>query len=125
MREVSSVLFVVLFVCLSGIPLETITSDLLPDDRLYDWGSYSGVPGGIPNRTTIFRTLTPANTVAEINAAIAACPSGQVVYLSTGTYNLGAGSITFGKKAGVTLRGSGGGPNDHHGDFKGRDPEWL
>jgi hypothetical protein len=66
-----------------------------------------GVPGGIPNRTTIYRTLTPSNTLAEINAAIAACPSGQVVYLSAGTYSLG--QITFGARSGVTLRGAGAG----------------
>ena len=70
-------------------------------------GDLRGVPGGIPNRTTIYRTLTPSNTAAEINAAIAACPSGQVVYLSAGEYNIG--QISFGSKSGVTLRGAGAG----------------
>ena len=83
------------------------SSDIVPADRLYDWGAYCGVPGGIPNRTTIFRTLTPSNTTAEINAAIAACPSGQVVYLAAGEYNIG--QIVLGRKSNVTLRGAGAG----------------
>jgi len=82
------------------------TSDILPQDRIYDWTT-AGVPGGIPARSTVFRTLTPANSLSDINAAIAACPSGQVVYLSAGTYALG--TITFGSKSGVTLRGAGAG----------------
>lgn len=81
------------------------TSDILPADRLYDWGAYCGVPGGIPNRTTIFRTLSPGCTAAQISAALAACPSGQVVYLAAGTYSLS--SITFPAGSGKTLRGAG------------------
>ncbi len=81
-----------------------VTSEILPDDRVYDW-STSGIPGGIPNRSTIFRTLTPSNSLSEINAAIAACPSGQVVYLSAGTYSISSIS----RKSGVTVRGAGAG----------------
>jgi hypothetical protein len=80
---------------------------ILSADRLYDWGAYCGVPGGIPDRKTIFRTMTAANSAAEINVAIGACPFGQVVYLSAGTYSIG--QITFGRKSGVTLRGAGAG----------------
>ena len=89
-------------------PAETgsTASGILPADRLYDWTS-AGVPGGIPDRTTIFKTLTPSHTLEEINAAIAACPPGQVVCLSAGVYNIGP--ITFGVKSGVTLRGAGAG----------------
>ena len=97
---------------LSTFPLHTNcglasnpSSDIVPAERLYDWGAYCGVPGGIPNRTTIYRTLTPSNTVAQINAAIAACPSGQVVYLSAGTYNVSGLS----RKPGITIRGAGAG----------------
>ena len=73
-------------------------------DRLIDW-TYCGVPGGIPTRTTIYQTMTPANTAAEITAAIAACPSGQVVKLSGGPYSLA--SVNFASKQGVTVRGDG------------------
>ena len=62
----------------------SVTSEIVPQDRLYDWTT-AGLPGGIPNRTTIYRTLTTSSTLNQINSAIAACPSGQVVYLSAGT----------------------------------------
>jgi hypothetical protein len=68
--------------------------------------SGAGVSGGIPNRTTICATLNPGATAAQINAAIAACPSGQVVFLNAGTYNLLTG-ISFGTRSNVTLRGAG------------------
>jgi hypothetical protein len=81
------------------------SSDFIPEDRLYDWGSYCGVPGGISARTTVHASFTPGATAASINAAIAACPSGQIVYLSAGTYNVSG--LTM--KSGVTVRGAGAG----------------
>lgn len=69
------------------------SSDIIPADRLYDWGAYCGVPGGIPARTRVYASFSPGATAASINAAINARPSGQVVYLSTGTYN-GNGLVT-------------------------------
>jgi Pectate lyase superfamily protein len=75
-----------------------------------------GVPGGIPNRTTIFADVTKApysadNTGAKdastaINNAIAACPANQVVYLPAGNYKI-SNPISFNFKQGVTLRGAG------------------
>jgi len=79
-------------------------TEILPDDRVYDWTT-SGIPGGIPNRTAIYATLTPSNSLSEINAAVAACPSGQVVYLSAGTYSISG----IRRKSGVTVRGAGAG----------------
>jgi len=76
----------------------------LPDDRVIEWKGNVGVEGGIPNRTTICSTLNPGATNSEINSALSSCPSGQVVYLNAGTYNL-TGSITL--KSNKTLRGSG------------------
>jgi len=73
--------------------------------RSVDWRN-AGVPGGIPARTTACATLSPGATAAQINSAIANCPSGQVVMLNAGTYNLSAG-ITFGNRSNVTLRGAG------------------
>lgn len=72
----------------------------------YDWGGNCGIPGGIPtDRTQYGDTLTTANSLAEINAAIQAASSGQYVQLAAGNYSLG--QITFGAKSGVTLRGAG------------------
>jgi hypothetical protein len=82
------------------------TSDIVPQERLYDW-TYAGIPGGIPARTTIYTTLGSGATAAQINSALSACPSGQVVSLSAGTYSVS--QISFGSKSGVTLRGAGAG----------------
>lgn len=73
--------------------------------RRIDW-SGAGVEGDIPTRTTICATLKPGATAAQINSAIAACPSGQVVKLNAGTYNLSSG-IDFNGRSNVTLRGAG------------------
>ena len=80
-------------------------SGILNPQRAADW-SKAGIPEGIPNRTTIFRTLAPGVTAEQINEAIAACPGGQVVYLAPGTYQLATG-IDFASHNNVTLRGAG------------------
>lgn len=80
-------------------------SSILDPSRAIDWSNV-GIPGGIPVRNTICSTLTSSATSTTINAAIAACPSGEVVYLGAGTYTLSAG-ITFIGTSNVTLRGAG------------------
>ncbi len=70
-----------------------------------DW-THAGVPGGIPNRVTACATLNPTASAATINNAIASCPSGQVVQLNAGTYNLDA-PINLATKSNITLRGAG------------------
>lgn len=75
---------------------------LLDPGRAIDW-SAAGV-GGIPPRTTICATLTPAAGVDKIDAALAACPAGQTVLLQSGTYRI-TGTIHI--PANVTLRGAG------------------
>jgi hypothetical protein len=66
-------------------------SEIVTSDRLISWEP--GIPGGIPNRATIYTNLTSSATVAQINAALSACPSNQVVYLNAGTYTIN-GTIT-------------------------------
>src|SRR4051794_25319875 len=83
-----------------------IFADILPADRVAGWGGNVGVEGGIPIRTTIYTTLPAGSTLSQINSAIAACPSGQVVMLAAGSYSLG-GQVIFNGKSGVTLRGAG------------------
>jgi PKD repeat protein len=82
----------------------TASGTIIPAERIANWPN-TGVPGGIPTRTTIYTTLGPTATTSDINTALANCPSNQVVFLSAGTYNL-SGTITIGK-SGVTLRGAG------------------
>lgn len=78
-----------------------IAAAQIPADRLTAWAP--GVPGGVPNRTTVCATVAPGGNIAS---AIASCPSGQVVQLQAGTYTLGSGlQIT----KGITLRGAGAG----------------
>jgi len=79
---------------------------IVASTRSVDWRN-AGLPGDAPPpRATICATLNPGATAAQINSAIAACPSGQTVKLNAGTYNL-AGGINFNNKSQVTLRGSG------------------
>jgi hypothetical protein len=80
-------------------------SGILSPSRAINWSS-AGVQGGIPNRTAICASLNPGATAAQINSAISNCPSGQVVFLNAGTYNLNE-NIVFNNKSGVTLRGAG------------------
>lgn len=67
-----------------------------------DW-SQSGV-GRIPPRTQICANLNAPAGVGQINAALAACPSGQTVYLAPGTYAI-TGTVRI--PSNVTLRGAG------------------
>src|SRR5437867_2228150 len=83
---------------------QTTRGEIIPQSRRTTW--QAGVVGGIPTRTTIFANLTTANTLAEINAAIANCPSNQVVQLAAGTYAL-TDSVLIDRKNGVVLRGAG------------------
>jgi hypothetical protein len=67
--------------------------------------------GGIPNRTTqCGATISPRgggqDDTANIQAGINACPAGQVVQLSAGTFTIAEGNYVLLNK-GITLRGSG------------------
>src|SRR5258705_780040 len=86
-------------------------ADILPTGRRTTWSP--GIPGGIPARTTVCATVNAAaygngstDATAGIQAAIAGCPSGQVVQLSAGDFRVnGADPISVNK--GVVLRGAG------------------
>src|ERR1051326_5740750 len=77
---------------------------VLSPSRAIDW-SQAGIAGGIPTRTTVCATMNPGATVSQINNAIQNCPSGQVVFLNAGTYNLSSGILL--NKSNVTVRGAG------------------
>jgi hypothetical protein len=78
-------------------------SGVIDPSRAIDW-SQAGT-GAIPARTAICSTLSAGATLAQINSAIAACPSGQTVLLSAGIYAGLSGQINL--KSNVTLRGAG------------------
>jgi Calx-beta domain len=86
------------------------SAQLLPADRMTTWSP--GVTGGIPYRTTVCASLNAATygngsqeASGAIQAAIDACPAGQVVQLSAGTFRMNARYALLWK--GVTLRGAG------------------
>lgn len=86
--------------------------EIIPADRRVKWEP--GIPGGIPNRTTVFATVTQApynannsggaDAATAIQNAINACPSNQVVFIPAGIYQLNSG---LSMKQGITLRGAG------------------
>ena len=91
-----------------------VHSQILPDDRNYQWQGNDGVNGGIPNITTIFTSLTPSatgNDFAQIQDALLNAPSNSVVKLAPGTFTVSASFwpwLSWHKvKSGVVLRGSG------------------
>jgi hypothetical protein len=102
-------------ICITGIlcflPFSVFAStDLIPADRQIDW-TYAGIPGGIPNRTTICQTIDPAkygngttDATTVIQTAINNCPDDQVVYLQPGTFNI-TKTLNMGRHH--TLRGAG------------------
>jgi len=101
-------LAVLLFAVVIGFPgylSAQSASGIIAPSRMMNW-SHAGVQGGIQDRTSVCATLSPGASVSQINSAIASCPSGQVVSLKAGTYNLSSG-IDFGGHSNVTLRGAG------------------
>lgn len=82
-------------------------SDIIPAGEYVDWtiGTNVGVRGGIPSRTTVYTTISAPSSSAAINAALAACPAGQVVLLGPGTFDISAAALQV--PSNVTLRGSG------------------
>jgi hypothetical protein len=83
---------------------------IIPADRMTTWNPGLNAVGGIPNRTTIYRTLSPRggslDDTAAIQSALDSCRPGQVVKLSPGTFNINGGGLSF-KRSDCTLRGSG------------------
>lgn len=87
----------------------------LPADRATAWNPGLMSVGGIPSRTTRCGAVVQASTygdgaadaTAGIQAAIDACPDGQVVQLSAGTFTVDSDILYV--RTGITLRGAGAG----------------
>lgn len=115
------------FGLLAGICLSAFTSpaawrlpvDRAPTTNSVPWLGLAGVPGGIPERDTIFEnmvsTLNPkfrcvadgtSDCTAAIAAAINACPPGGVLYFPAGKYLI-TGRLYFPYKSRFTVRGDG------------------
>src|SRR3954469_7790403 len=93
----------------------TVAADafkVLSEDRRTVWNPGRMSVGGIPVRSTVCARLAAAafgdgarDATAGIQAAIEACPPGQVVLLSAGTFTVNDEIVLLNK--GVTLRGAG------------------
>src|SRR5437764_1411291 len=84
--------------------------DVIAPDRITTWNpgiladTQLGIPlgaDGLPQRTMVCATLSPGD---DVQAAIDACPEGQVVQLAAGTFTV-ASTITLTR--GVVVRGAG------------------
>ena len=83
------------------------TSILIPPDRRTTWNPGLNSVGGIPNRTTIYKTLTPSggDDTALIQSAIDSCPDNQVVMLAAGTFKISGSGLRI-RRSNFTLRGT-------------------
>src|ERR1700758_4507331 len=86
---------------------------MLPADRTTAWNPGLTAVGGIPNRTTVCATVNASaygggtsDASAGIQAAVNACPAGQVVTLSAGNFTVNNLVLI---NQGITLRGAGAG----------------
>ncbi|HEY6807224.1 MAG TPA: hypothetical protein VI160_00440, partial [Gemmatimonadales bacterium] len=91
-----------------AVGLPSITN-VIPAQRLTVWNP--GIPGGVPSRTTVCATVNASSfgngsvdATAGIQAAIDACPEGQVLMLSAGEFKL-TSPLEINK--GIVLRGAG------------------
>jgi hypothetical protein len=88
-------------------------AEIIPPDRRIDWSPATvGVPGGIPNRQTVFASVADYGAVgddstdnrAAFQAAFNACPSGQVVTIPAGVFRINGTLVVPGN---ITIRGAG------------------
>jgi hypothetical protein len=99
--------WIITLLLIASVGTRVFAADPVDQTRLISGGSWEGkvgIVGGIPAVTTVFTTLNPGATAAQINSAVSSCPSNQVVFLSAGTYTPG-GNIHV-DKDGVVLRGA-------------------
>src|SRR4051812_13325217 len=91
-----------------ALALLTVTTAhgvIIPSDRMYQWQGNVGVPGGIPNVTTVYTTLA-SPTAASLRSAMGSCPSNQVIVLGPGTFNFSGVVDWQGIGNGVVIRGT-------------------
>ena len=89
---------------------QSLAADILPAERGTAWSP--GLPGGIPERTKVCAQVAASkfgngsvDAVAGIQAALDACPEGQVVQLSAGSFLINREFLNITR--GISLRGAG------------------
>jgi hypothetical protein len=106
-RRISSLLFVLAVVGSLTAALPA-AADILPPERRTTWNPGLNAVGGIPYRTTIYRTILPSggDDTAAIQAALDTCPANQVVKLGPGNFRISGEGLVM-NRSNITLRGSG------------------
>ena len=89
---------------------------IIPDDRTAPWRGNVGVPGGIPNRTRIYKNIVTdlgadptgvKDCSAIIQGALNKCPQGQVIYIPEGRFLVAVQINIPNNKSNRSLRGAG------------------
>ena len=104
----SRLLLLILLGCPALSQAQQLSSGIISPSRAIDW-TQAGIPGGLPDGSWSQCGSTIAaytGTTATISSRIQSCKANQYVLLGQGTFNLN-GSIDFGSKSHVVLRGSG------------------
>ena len=85
-----------------------VYAQIIPANRVTTWQPGVTYNGGIPNRTTIYKTLSPSggDDTAAIQAALDGCPANQVVLLTAGVFKINGNGLGF-TSPNCTLRGAG------------------
>src|SRR5215471_390938 len=81
-----------------------VIAEIIPSDRRVTWQGNVGVPGGIPNVTTVYASFPTVPLETDLQNALNSCPSNQVVQLGPWTATFSSDLIL--SKNGVVLRGS-------------------
>ena len=97
-------IFCAVFLFATACNSTQLSNSILTPVQGIDWSDAGA--GRIPQRPALCASLTPSATVAQINAALAACPPEQAVFLAAGTYAID-GNLHI--PSNVTLRGAGAG----------------
>ena len=85
----------------------TVYAQIIPANRVTSWVPGVTYNGGIPSRTTIYKTLSPSggDDTAAIQAALSGCPANQVVLLTAGVFKISGSGLSF-VSPNCTLRGA-------------------
>jgi Pectate lyase superfamily protein len=113
-RKVSFLFSTLLYLlpCLSS----SAHARIIPDNRTAPWEGNVGVPGGIPNRTRIYKNIVTdlgadptgvKDCSAIIQRALNKCPQGQVVYIPEGRFRIESQIRWGSNKSNRTMRGAG------------------
>jgi hypothetical protein len=89
---------------------DSTAGGLIPTNRVTIWQPGVTYNGGIPNRTTIYKTISPRgdnlDDTSNIQMALDGCPLEAVVQLTAGTFNISGRGLIL-SRTNCTLRGAG------------------